>query len=84
MTFKDVVTGLVHVRGRTSECFDWQHQRYAAHRVLCCTFVCVYLRQLGLVESRPRLQLVVSLVASQRVDLKLEKVHLKPQKKKTP
>lgn len=44
--------------------------------------VCVYLRQLGLVEARPCLQLVVSFVASQRVDLKLEKVHLKPQKEK--
>lgn len=38
--------------------------------------VCIHLCQLGLVQSRPGLQLVVSLVASQRVDLKLEKVHL--------
>lgn len=38
----------------------------------------VYLCQLGLVESRSGLQLVVSLVASQRVHLQLEKVHLKP------
>lgn len=33
--------------------------------------------QLGLVESRPGLQLVVSLVASQRVHLQLEQVHLR-------
>lgn len=38
--------------------------------------VCSYLCQLGLVESGPGLQLVVSLVASQRVHLKLEKVDL--------
>lgn len=38
----------------------------------------VYLCQLGFVESRSGLQLVVSLVASQRVHLQLEKVHLKP------
>lgn len=54
--------------------FWWQRQSLLR--------VCVYLRQLGLVEARPRLQLVVSFVASQRVDLKLEKVHLKPQQDK--
>lgn len=32
--------------------------------------------QLGLVEAGPGLELVVSLVASQRVHLQLEKVHL--------
>ena len=36
----------------------------------------VYLCQLGFVESGPGLQLVVSLVASQSVDLQLEQVHL--------
>lgn len=41
--------------------------------------VCFYLCQLGLVESGPGLQLVVSLVASQRVHLQLEKVNLKTQ-----
>lgn len=54
--------------------FWWQHQSLL--------HVCVYLCQLGLVEARPCLQLVVSFVASQRVDLKLEKVHLKPEKEK--
>lgn len=38
---------------------------------------CCYLCQLGLVEAGPGLELVVSLVASQRVHLQLEKVHLK-------
>lgn len=75
---------------RTSTCerqelrMFWLAPPSLAHRLLCCTFVRVYLCQLGLVESRPCLQLVMSLVASQRVDLKLEKVHLKPRKKKIP
>lgn len=38
-----------------------------------------YLCQLGLVESRSGLQLVVSLVASQRVHLQLEKIDLNTQ-----
>lgn len=41
---------------------------------------CCYLCQLGLVEAGPGLELVVSLVASQRVHLQLEKVHLKSPK----
>lgn len=69
------------MRGRTSESFGWQHQD-VPHTDFFAVHLCAYLCQLGLVESRPCLQLVVSLVASQRVDLKLEKVHLKPQKKK--
>lgn len=41
----------------------------------------LYLCQLGLVESRPGLQLIVPLVTPQCVDLQLEKIHLKPQQR---
>lgn len=55
----------------------------AEQNIFAVTQFFLYLCQLGLVEPGPGLQLVVPLVASQRVHLQLEKIDLKKKKNTT-